>query len=260
MAKDLFDLTGRVAIVTGAGMGLGEAMAKGLAQFGAAVVCADVNGEAAQGVARSIQETGGDALAIRCDVSQAADIAELVTQSLATFQRIDVLVNNAGTSIHIPAEDMPLEEWDRIIGVNVRGLFLCCQAVGRVMLEQGSGSIINISSIGGEVALGRGNAAFCASKGAVGNLTRELAIEWGPRGIRVNAIAPCQFRSPGLEKVLSEPIFDPDKLMATWLANIPLGRIGEPGELVGPVVFLASDASCMVTGHVLAVDGGYLAR
>jgi NAD(P)-dependent dehydrogenase (short-subunit alcohol dehydrogenase family) len=143
---------------------------------------------------------------------------------------------------------------------NLKGTFLCCQAVGVVMLGQKSGNIINIVSVGGMVAVGRGTAAYGASKGGVVMLIRELAVEWASRGVRVNGIAPCQFRTPMLEAVLSDPQYNPDQLMQTWITNIPLGRIGEMEEIVGPAIFLASDAASMVTGHILAVDGGYLAR
>ena len=173
---------------------------------------------------------------------------------------IDILVNCAGIPQHNPAEDTPVEVWDRVLDINLRGTFLCCQAAARVMLPKQKGVIINFSSIAGFVGVGRGANAYCASKGGINTLTKQLALEWADRGIRVNAIAPCQFMTPGLKAVMAKPQFDPEKLMQTWESNIPLGRVGEPEEIVGPVLFLASDASSMVTGVVLPVDGGYLAR
>jgi NAD(P)-dependent dehydrogenase (short-subunit alcohol dehydrogenase family) len=146
------------------------------------------------------------------------------------------------------------------LDVNLRGTFLCCQAAGRMMLRKGGGAIINFSSVAGVVGMGRGTNAYCASKGGVNTLTKQLALEWASRGIRVNAIAPCQFLTPGLEEVMEDRQFDRKALMDTWTANIPLGRIGQQDEIVGPALFLASDASSMVTGVILPVDGGYLAR
>jgi NAD(P)-dependent dehydrogenase (short-subunit alcohol dehydrogenase family) len=146
------------------------------------------------------------------------------------------------------------------MNINLRGTFLASQAAARVMLEKKSGVIINFSSIAGLVGVGRGANAYCASKGGVNALTKQLALEWADRGIRVNAIAPCQFMTPGLVEVMAKPQFDPKKLMETWTSNIPLGRVGEPEEIVGPALFLASQASSMVTGVILPVDGGYVAR
>jgi NAD(P)-dependent dehydrogenase (short-subunit alcohol dehydrogenase family) len=184
----------------------------------------------------------------------------MVKQAQQHLGALDILVNSAGISQHDPAESTPVETWDRVLDVNLRGTFLCCQAAGRIMLQQKRGTIINFSSIAGVVGMGRGTNAYCASKGGVNALTKQLALEWASRGIRVNAIAPCQFLTPGLEEVMQDPQFDRQALMNTWTANIPLGRIGEPDEIVGPALFLASDASSMVTGVVLPVDGGYLAR
>lgn len=257
---NLFDLSDRVAIVTGSGSGLGQAIALGFAHFGARIVSTDVNLSSAKETVRLVQGQGHQALACQLDVSDREAIHHLVSDVIEKFQRIDILVNSAGVASHSPSAEMPLDEWNRVMVANLTGTFLCCQAVGARMLEQKKGSIINIASVGGVVAIGRGTAAYGASKGGVVILTRELAVEWAPRGVRVNGIAPCQFRTPMLEMVLNDQQHDPGQLMQNWVRNIPLGRIGEAEEIVGPAVFLASDASSMVTGHILPVDGGYLAR
>jgi NAD(P)-dependent dehydrogenase (short-subunit alcohol dehydrogenase family) len=168
-------------------------------------------------------------------------------------------VNSAGITKHVPPGEFRMTDWMHIIDVNLKGTFMCCQAVGRVMEKNHKGSIINLTSILGIVGVGRGNSAFSASKGGVNGLTRDLAIEWAPCGIRVNAIAPCQFESPSFRKAIQE-FPDPDALLEKIVSNIPLGRIGRTEEIIGTAVYLASDASSMVTGHIIHLDGGYLAR
>jgi NAD(P)-dependent dehydrogenase (short-subunit alcohol dehydrogenase family) len=200
------------------------------------------------------------ALGIAVDVSKPENVKQMVATAVAELGTIDILINCAGISQHDPAESTPLETWDRVIDINLRGTFLACQAAAQIMLKNKRGVIINFSSIAGSVGMGRGANAYCASKGGVDTLTKQLALEWATRGIRVNAIAPCQFMTPGLKQVMEDPQFDPNRLMETWINNIPLGRVGQPEEIFGAVLFLASDASSMVTGTVLNVDGGYLAR
>jgi NAD(P)-dependent dehydrogenase (short-subunit alcohol dehydrogenase family) len=256
----MFDLTGRVALITGAAAGFGEAIAVGFAEYGCDIAATDADLDGAEKVAAAVRSLGRRAVALAADVGSPEQICAVTERAVEALGTIDILVNCAGVPQHDPAESTPVETWDLVLDINLRGTFLCCQAAGRIMLQKGKGVIINFSSIAGMVGMGRGNNAYCASKGGINALTKQLALEWAPRGIRVNAIAPCQFRTKGLTEVLANPKFDPGKLMETWLANIPLGRLGEVEEIVGPALFLASDASSMVTGTILEVDGGYLAR
>jgi NAD(P)-dependent dehydrogenase (short-subunit alcohol dehydrogenase family) len=258
--RNLFDLSGRVALITGAGVGFGEAISLGFAQFGCDIAACDLSIENPLRTAEQVRKMGRRAIALKANVAIPDDITAMVEATVSEFGGIDILVNCAGIPQHDPAELTPLETWDRVLDINLRGTFLCCQAAARVMLKKGSGVIINFSSIAGVVGVGRGSNAYCASKGGVNSLTKQLALEWADRGIRVNAIAPCQFMTPGLKEVMADPQFNPEKLMQTWISGIPLGRVGEPEEIVGPALFLASNASSMVTGVILPVDGGYLAR
>jgi NAD(P)-dependent dehydrogenase (short-subunit alcohol dehydrogenase family) len=256
----LFDLSGRTALITGAASGFGRSIAVGFAEYGCQVAVADIDFTKTEETARAACESGQRSLPIRVDVARPDSILQMVEQTEQYFGALDILVNSAGISQHDPAESTPVETWDRVLDVNLRGTFLCCQAAARLMLRQNRGVIINFSSVAGVVGMGRGTNAYCASKGGVNTLTKQLALEWATRGIRVNAIAPCQFSTPGLEEVMQDSQFDRQALMNTWTNNIPLGRIGEQDEIVGPALFLASDASSMVTGAILPVDGGYLAR
>jgi NAD(P)-dependent dehydrogenase (short-subunit alcohol dehydrogenase family) len=255
----LFDLTGRVAVVTGAGSGLGRAMAKGLSRAGARVAVSDINPETAAETAEMIQAAGGAAISTKCDTREPAEIMALFDASDTAFGGLDILINNAGIGSHMHPEDLPLEEWQNVLSVNITGYFLCAQQAGKRMIPQKRGAILNIGSIGGVSALGRGNFVYDISKAAVHHFTRELAVEWGRHNIRVNAIAPCQIRTPALDALVADPQFDSDTLINRFLTGIPLNRLGEAEDLVGPAIFLVSDAAAMVTGATLGVDGGNLA-
>jgi NAD(P)-dependent dehydrogenase (short-subunit alcohol dehydrogenase family) len=255
MRRDLFDLTGRIAIVTGAASGLGEAISYGLAAFGADIVAADIETAGLVRVCDNVKEMGRKALPVTCDVRSAEEIQSMVARGMDTFSRIDVLVNNAGISRRALAEEMTRGQWDEVLAVDLTGPFLCCQEVGRIMIRQGGGRIINIASVAGIVGLKTGNANYCAAKGGLISMTRALALEWTKHNILVNAVAPTHIRTPLIEALLA----DAEK-KAYFLGNVPLGRLGEVNEIVGPVVFLASDAASLVTGTVLCVDGGHTAQ
>jgi NAD(P)-dependent dehydrogenase (short-subunit alcohol dehydrogenase family) len=255
--KNLFELQGSVALVTGGGQGLGRAICEGLAAYGAQVCVVDINLGAALEVAHGIIGAGGHASPVQCDVSQADEAEAAVDTALKTFGKIDVLVANAGIGDRSPAESMTIDQWDRVIAVNLRGAWLFDQAVGKHLIERKrAGSIINMASVAGQVGLTTGNANYAASKGAIIALTRCLAVEWARYGIRINAIAPTHFRTP----LVAAAIERNPALLDYFLGNIPLGRLGEPQDIVGAAIFLASSASGMVTGHVLNVDGGHTAR
>ncbi len=253
----LFDLTGKAALVTGGGSGLGRAIAEGLAQFGATVSVVDVRREAAEAAAGDIVRAGGKAIALGCDVTQRAQVEAAVARTAAEYGRVDILAAVAGIGDRNPAEDLTETQWDRVVEVNLKGVWLVNQAVGKHMIATGGGgSLINMGSIAGQVGLRTGNANYGASKGGVIALTRTLAIEWARFNIRVNAIAPVQFKNPlALRLIEQKP-----ETLEYFLSRIPLGRLGEVWEIVGPAVFLASNASSMVTGIVLNVDGGHTAE
>jgi NAD(P)-dependent dehydrogenase (short-subunit alcohol dehydrogenase family) len=244
----------RVAVVTGGASGLGEAIVHGFAQAGAKVLIADRNVAGAEKLA-SIY-AANEALGCGVDVADSASINALAELAVERFGRVDVLVNSAGISGRYPAESFPEEVWDSIIRVNLKGTFMSCQAFGRIMLKQGRGSIINMASIAA-LAGYPFTTAYAQSKGGIAQLTRSLAVEWIARGVRVNALAPSIFETPLLKA--AETAAQAHSNTSWVMTRTPIGRYGQPSEIVGPALFLASDASLMVTGHILAVDGGYLA-
>ncbi len=249
----MLGLSGRTVLVTGGGGGLGSVMAKGLAEAGAAVAVTDVDADRAWAVARAVEAAGGRAVAERLDVTDAEDVERVMEAVSAGLGPIDGLVNAAGITRRGPAADFPRADWDRVLAVNLTGTFLCCQAAGRRMVARGRGAIVNVASIAGHIGL-PGTIAYIAAKGGVVMLTRGLAVEWATHGVRVNALAPSWFATDMGNLIDREPEYR-DRV----LRRVPLGRLGQPEELIGATVFLLSDAASMVTGHVLAVDGGVLA-
>jgi NAD(P)-dependent dehydrogenase (short-subunit alcohol dehydrogenase family) len=255
MGDRLFDLSGKVAIVTGSGRGLGSVMADGLGAAGAAVVtCSRTLAEAEQTAGR-IRDAGGSAIAVHADTGDRTSAEALVASAVREFGHVDVLVNNAGIDRIEPAEEVSDENLLTVMATNLVGYFHCAQAAGRHMLARGGGSIINVSSIAGLVGIA-GLTSYSISKGGVDQMTRVMALEWATRGVRVNAIAPGYFENimVGADTEHDRP--DKQRQVITFT---PMARRGRPEELIGPVVFLASDASSYITGAVMYVDGGYTA-
>jgi NAD(P)-dependent dehydrogenase (short-subunit alcohol dehydrogenase family) len=254
----LFRLDERVAVVTGAGGAFGRATAIGLVRSGARVMLTDVDPEALDET-RRVVTVDGEALSLVGDVSDEAFVRTTFATADRAWGRVDVLVNNAGINPHQAAsEEYPLDVWERVLRVNLTAYLMHAKEAARLMTRDGrGGSIVNVSSISGASALGRGNLAFGVSKAGVDQLTRELAVEWAPRGIRVNSILPCQFLNAGLRGLVADQARS--RTVERMVGGIPMGRMGEPEEVVGPILFLASPASSMVTGVNLPVDGGNLA-
>lgn len=249
---ELFSLQGKTAIVTGGGRGLGAQIAQGFAEAGANVVLCSRKVEACEEIASQLAQLGVQTLALACDVTKPEEIAHVVSKTLETFGKIDILVNNSGASWGAPAVDMPYEAWQKVFDVNVNGTFLMSQAVGKVMLAQKAGKIINIASIaglGGTLPDFMDTIGYNASKGAVITLTKDLAVKWGPSGVNINAIAPGFFPTK-MSNVLIER--GQDYLMGAT----PLKRLGAENDLKGVALFLAAAASDYVTGEVIVVDGG----
>jgi NAD(P)-dependent dehydrogenase (short-subunit alcohol dehydrogenase family) len=252
-ATTMFDIKGRVAVVTGGGSGLGRAISIGYAQLGATVVIADVNDKGADETLATIEKQGGKAEVAHLDVTKRVESLALADKVVANHDHIDILVNSAGSAHRSPAEEFPEDRFDFIIGLNLKGTYLCCQAFGNKMLKQGKGSIINMASIGSFIGYPWAS-AYLASKGGVSQLTKGLALEWRERGVRVNGIGPTLMESPLTRQAAQKTSITADFIKARMLRP----RLGLPRELIGAAVFLASDASELVTGHVIMCDDGYL--
>lgn len=255
MKPSSFDLTGKVVIVSGGATGIGRAIANGLAEAGASIVICGRRFHKCEEACKEIEErTGTRALAHRCDITSKDEIETLVNTVLDECKRVDILVNSAGVTSDYHVLDLSEEEWDRVININLKGYFLCSQAVGRIMAVSGGGVIINISSVLGDVA--RPNRVhYCSAKGGVKMLTKALALDLASYGIRVNAVAPGPVETEMVAQILAEPT-----VKADILASLTMGRLGKPEDIAGAVVFLASDAAAFVTGTTLYVDGGYTAK
>jgi NAD(P)-dependent dehydrogenase (short-subunit alcohol dehydrogenase family) len=249
-----FDLKGKVAVVTGASMGIGYGLAKALANAGATVVATARHMKELQSLVDEITREGGEALAISLDVTDVKDIEEVMKEVQHKFGSIDILVNNAGLGANQPAVQITEEDWDLMMDVNLKGLFFCCQAAGKIMLQQGCGKIVNISSQASVVGI-KEHAVYCASKGGVNQLTRVLALEWSSRGVNVNAVAPTFTYTPGTAERLDDPSY-----LKGVVDRIPIGRVAEIKDVAGAVIYLASPAGDMVTGTVLLIDGGWTAQ
>ena len=246
---------GKIAVVTGAGSGIGKALAGGLAEAGAAVVVTELPEKlaAAEETAQSVREDGFDALSVPLDVRDLSSIDRMVSEVIEKKGRIDILVNNAGVNIPRDSLEVTEEDWDTVLDVNLKGLFFVSQRAAREMVKRRSGKIVNIASQNAVIGYYK-RAAYCSSKAGVANLTRVLAVEWAEYGIRVNAVGPTFILTP-----LTQPTFDDPVIMEDLLRRIPIGRVGQPEDVVGAVVFLSSPASDLVTGHTLLVDGGWTA-
>ena len=259
MTDSLFDLTGRIAVVVGAASGLAQAIALGFAERGVDLVVADINDVGLSDTVRQAEALGRRVVPVHCDVSDADQVKALFQRLDQEYGRVDILVNAPYTFARVTPETMTLEQWNQALAVCLTGYFLCAQEAGRRMIAQGSGgNIINIGSIAGQTSLGRGNFVYGVAKSGVHQLTRELAVEWAKHSIRVNAILPAQMKTQPMKAWLENPATDPN-LPGRMLSGIPMNRMGEIGDIVGPAIFLASDAAAFVTGVLLPVDGGNLA-
>ncbi len=247
---DLFSLKGKIGYVTGAARGIGRSIASGLAEAGACMAIVDIDFQGAQKTAEELVGLGYNCFAIPADVTKREQVHNIVEKILHRWGRLDIAVNNAGKCLNVPADEMTEEQWDAIIDLNMKGVFLTSQAAGRVMIKQKSGSIINIASMSGQIVnYPQPQVAYNASKAGVVMLTRSMAVEWVQYNVRVNSI------SPGYTK--TELVMKMKDLHTRWSEMTPMKRLAEPDELKGAAVFLASEASSFITGHNLVVDGGY---
>ena len=249
------DLKGKVAIITGARRGMGKADALAFAKNGAKVVVSDISQEECELVVDEIKKNGGEGLAVKCDVTNEKETEEMVKKTVDKFGKVDILVNNAGICEFKPFLELTEEEWDKTLDINLKGYFLCAQAVAKEMVKKKSGVIINIASVVmGQMGMGMaGLAHYSASKGGIAALTKTLALEFAPYNIRVNAIAPGAIDTPMAASTKADP-----KVLEATLAMIPLHRMGKPEEIANTALFLSSNASSYITGSIVVVDGGWL--
>lgn len=252
--QELFDLSGKAAMVVGGAGGLGEVQCRALAGAGADVAVCDLAAEAAQKTVDAINATGRRSAAFAMDICSKTQVQETVAGILNRFGRVDILCNTAGVNYRVPLLEYPEEQWDRVVDTNLKGMFLTTQAVVPQMIERGYGKVINMSSIMGRITY-YGQAAYCASKGGVDQLTRVMALEWAKQGIRVNAISPTYIETPLVKQVLKD---EPERVEFIE-RRTPMGRLGRAEELMGLTIFLASHASDLMTGQSLCIDGGWTA-
>lgn len=253
MSRIQADLTGQVALVTGAGKGIGREAALCLARAGARVALTSRTAADLEAVAAEIGQTGGEAFIRPCDVNSVEDIYSMVEAAAAWGGAIDILVNSAGINIQAQALDVTEEQWDRVLGTNLKGAFFCCQAAGKKMVPRGRGKIINLTSTMAFIGYYR-RSAYCSSKGGLSQLTKVLAVEWAPHNIQVNCVAPTFIKTP-----LTEPMFADESFYRDVVSRIPAGRVGEAWEVADAILFLASGSSDFMTGSTLLVDGGWVA-
>lgn len=255
---DRFRLNGAVAVVTGGGQGIGRAFAHALGEAGASIAIADLSLPAAESVVAELKAKNIDAIAIKTDITNADQVQAMVEAILAKWGKLTIAVNNAGVGQWIASEEMPESDWDRMININLKGVFLCCQAEAKVMLNAGYGKIINTASMSGSISNTPQNQAhYNTSKAGVIHLTRSLAAEWADRGVRVNSISPGYTRTKLVDDLLQTP--QGQQILPQWMALIPMKRMAEVTDLQGAVVYLACQASDYMTGNDLIIDGGYCA-
>jgi NAD(P)-dependent dehydrogenase (short-subunit alcohol dehydrogenase family) len=248
--RDLFELKGRVALVAGGARGIGKACAAALAEMGADVALLDIHKENLAAAVEDMEALGVRARGWLCDVTQSNEVKSAFSEAAEHFGRLDILVNSAGITIWAKAEEVSEEQWDRVVDIDLKGTFLCCQQAARVMIPQGSGAIVNIGSMSGQIVnTPQCQASYNAAKAAVIHLTKSLAIEWAPHNIRVNSISPG-YTATEMTKTVPE-------YHAGWEALIPMRRMARTDEILGALIYLASDASTYTTGHDLVIDGGY---
>ncbi|GAA1265132.1 SDR family NAD(P)-dependent oxidoreductase [Sphaerisporangium rubeum] len=257
--NDVFDMTGRVALITGGAGGIARAVSEVLGARGAAIALVDVREPDLDAAVAELTARGVRAFGAVADITDEQAVEDLVDRASEALGTVDMLVNNAAIGVHTAPEHLAAGDWRRVLDVDLTGGFLVARAVGRRLIEHGrGGAVVNLSSIAGSSALGRGNFAYSVAKGGVNQLTRELAVEWAPCGIRVNAIQPCQVNTALFRTLVDTPGPEGPELLAHMLRGIPLGRLAEPADIAHAVLFLLSDASAMVTGAILPVDGGNL--